>query len=377
MNRSAWPPRERPRPDARRVRAIQRQGHHPERRVEGAVSPRSDRLRVRAERKFGRSSSRPRSSCRRSPAMCVVALNETMVTAISKRQRRAGGDAPMMEAFDAWELRWIARHLPTLDAAWLPPSSLDPALSVVYEHDVYLLAGSDRINLKVRHRENSLKLKRLLERTEDGFERWRTEFDVPLPAGPERFREVLDLIGRAGSAERLGAVAGAGEVVEILAAICDPSQLVGVHRLRATCSSAERVTWTWLASGPPGAPTVPWGSRAASSATCARSCRTWDKASWAHRATTPSSSRTVAGKATGRAIARQRRIALMGASTTSEFENPTPAPIDVGVRWDIAGGSARPFGRVGPPHPPAASVRAVVQRAEVLALGGPRSAHRG
>ena len=138
----------------------------------------------------------------------------------------------MLEAFDAWELRWIARHLPTLDAAWLPPASVDPALRVVYEHDVYMLAGSDRINLKVRHRENSLKLKRMLERTDDGFERWRTEFDAPLPAGPERFREVLDLIGRAGSADRLGAVAGAGEVVEILDAICDPSQLVAVHKSR-------------------------------------------------------------------------------------------------------------------------------------------------
>ena len=147
----------------------------------------------------------------------------------------------MMEAFDAWELRWIARHLPTLDAAWLPPSSLDPAFRVVYEHDVYVLTRSDRINLKVRHRENSLKLKRLLERTDDGFERWRTEFDAPLPAGPERFRDVLDLIGSAGSAERLGAAARAGEVVEILDAICDPSQLVAVHKTRhlfqrGTCS---------------------------------------------------------------------------------------------------------------------------------------------
>ena len=95
---------------------------------------------------------------------------------------RAGEDAPKMEAFDAWELRWIARELPTLDAAWLPVSSLDPAVKVVDEHDVYVLTRSDRINLKVRHRENALKLKSLLERTDDGFERWRTEFDVPLPA---------------------------------------------------------------------------------------------------------------------------------------------------------------------------------------------------
>ncbi len=165
--------------------------------------------------------------------MYGAAFNGTMVTAIATRQKRTvGGDAPMMEALDAWELRWTAQHLPTLDAAWLPPSSPDPALSVVYENDVYVLTQSDRINLKVRHRENSLKLKRLLERTDDGFERWRTEFDAPLPAGPDRFRDVLDLIGRAGSAERLGAAARAGEVVEILDAICDPSQLVAVHKTR-------------------------------------------------------------------------------------------------------------------------------------------------
>ena len=145
----------------------------------------------------------------------------------------AGEDAPMMEAIDAWELRWIARHLPTLVAARLPPSSLDlEDVRVVHEHDVYLLTQSDRINLKVRHRENSLKLKMLLERADDGLERWRTEFDVPLPAGPKRFREVLDLIGRAGSPERLGAAARAGEVVEILDGICDPSQLVAVHKTR-------------------------------------------------------------------------------------------------------------------------------------------------
>ena len=164
--------------------------------------------------------------------MYVAAANETMVTAIARERGRAGGDAPMTEAFDAWELRWIARDLPTLDAVWLPPSLLDPAARVVDEHDVYVLTRSDRINLKVRHRENSLKLKRLVERTDDGFERWRTEFDAPLPAGPERFGDVLDLIDRAGSAERLGAAARAGDVVEILEAICDPAQLVAVHKSR-------------------------------------------------------------------------------------------------------------------------------------------------
>lgn len=137
-----------------------------------------------------------------------------------------------MDAFDVWEFRWVAENLPTLDAARLPPPSTDPAPIVVYEHDVYMLTKSDRINLKVRHRENSLKLKTLQERTVDGFERWRTEFVAPLPAGPERFRDVLDLIGMAESPERLGSAARAGEVVEILDAMRDPPELVAVHKSR-------------------------------------------------------------------------------------------------------------------------------------------------
>ena len=78
---------------------------------------------------------------------------------------------------------------------------------------------------------NSIKL--LVERTDDGFERWRTEFDASLPAGPEHFRDVLDLIGRAASPERLGAAARAGDVVEILGhAICD-------RRLGSPCNYTE------------------------------------------------------------------------------------------------------------------------------------------
>src|SRR5262245_37513567 len=79
-----------------------------------------------------------------------------------KAARESGRRSHMMEAFDAWELRWIARHLPTLDEAGLPSTSFDSAFMVVYEHDVYVLTQSDRMNLKVRHRENSLKLKTLL-----------------------------------------------------------------------------------------------------------------------------------------------------------------------------------------------------------------------
>jgi hypothetical protein len=137
----------------------------------------------------------------------------------------------MVAGSEVWELRWIAAHLPGLDKARARFASLEPAFRVV-EHDVYLLTGSNRINLKIRHRENSVKLKRLVARTSDSFERWRTEFDSALPAGTELFREVLDLIGRAGPAERLGAAVSAGEAVGILDTVCDPARMVSVHKSR-------------------------------------------------------------------------------------------------------------------------------------------------
>ena len=95
----------------------------------------------------------------------------------------------MISESDVWELRWIAPHLPALHEGWVTSASPEPAFAVVEDHDVYLVTGSDRINLKIRRRDNSFKLKRLYERTEDGFERWRTEFDASLPVGVQLSRE--------------------------------------------------------------------------------------------------------------------------------------------------------------------------------------------
>lgn len=138
---------------------------------------------------------------------------------------------PAESGFDIWELRWIATHLPELDKLGVS-APLEPTVRVLNEHDVYLLSGSDRINLKIRHRENTFKLKRLYERTSDGLERWRVEFDTPLPAGTQVGQQVLDLLGRAGPAERLGAAATPAEAVEILDTICDRAQIVPVHKAR-------------------------------------------------------------------------------------------------------------------------------------------------
>ena len=138
----------------------------------------------------------------------------------------------MISESDVWELRWIAPHLPALPETWVASTLRDPAFSIVEDHDVYLVTGSDRINLKIRRRDNSFKLKRLYERTDDGFERWRTEFDAPLPVGVQLSLGVLGLIGKTGPAERLGAAETAGEALAILKTICDPGQMVAVHKSR-------------------------------------------------------------------------------------------------------------------------------------------------
>ena len=138
----------------------------------------------------------------------------------------------IMAEADVWEMRWIDADLLESDKIPVTFASLEPAFNVVDDHDVYFLSRSNRINLKIRFRENTVKLKTLQERTSDGFERWRTEFDAALPAGTELFREVLDLIGRTGQAERLGVAASAGEAVGTLATICDPRQMVSVYKSR-------------------------------------------------------------------------------------------------------------------------------------------------
>jgi hypothetical protein len=202
--------------------------------------------------------------------MFVAAPTGTMVTAIaaSESGRRCPDDGGIRRL-------GVAPDSPTSTdsgrgrvASFISRSGIQ----VVFGHDVYVLTRSDRINLKVRHpshRENSLKLKRLVERTDDGFERWRTEFDAPLPAGPERLRDVLDLIGRAGSPERLGGAARGGEVVEILDTICDRHGWLPCTS-RARCFRAEPVALMRFASGPGGQVPFPGGSRAAATTTFPR-----------------------------------------------------------------------------------------------------------
>ena len=99
---------------------------------------------------------------------------------------------------DTWECRYVAREL--------PERFLHPAISSVLrtdyellaselcETDDYLLARTAELNIKIRHRSNSLKLKSLRAIAPDRLECWRTDFDQKLPAPSRMWRETLRLL---------------------------------------------------------------------------------------------------------------------------------------------------------------------------------------
>jgi hypothetical protein len=133
---------------------------------------------------------------------------------------------------DTWELRWIGTRFPERFGVEALSRSLGVPSRAVEEHDVYLLTGDPHINLKVRHREGTLKLKVLQETAQDGLERWETRLDAWLPAGTGPFSEVLRLLGCDGNAGRLGGAAEVEEVIRQLAAILEPGRLVAMTKAR-------------------------------------------------------------------------------------------------------------------------------------------------
>jgi hypothetical protein len=143
-----------------------------------------------------------------------------------------GTSAPPAGTTDAWELRWTAAELPVLKDAW-STMPLDLSSSTVIEdHDVYLLTGSISINLKLRRRTNALKLKRLGGRSSEGFERWRTELDMPLPVGHAIAEQALGLLRAGALVETLSAAATTDEALEIISTAFAPDRIVEAHKWR-------------------------------------------------------------------------------------------------------------------------------------------------
>jgi hypothetical protein len=134
---------------------------------------------------------------------------------------------------DTWELRYVVKRLPTRFNAAELSRRFESLRSTIDERDVYLLTGSPDINLKLRSRENTLKMKVLHERAGDRLERWRTEMDLPLPAGAEALLVVLRLLGAKGDAARLGAAATAAEIVDLLSRVVHPERLLTLSKTRS------------------------------------------------------------------------------------------------------------------------------------------------
>ena len=135
------------------------------------------------------------------------------------------------DAADTWELRYIAKQLPQIEAS-RAVAGAEPLGSAFDEPDMYVLTGSPDVNLKLRARANTLKLKVLVERTEDRFEHWRTDVDVRLPAGARVFVDMLHRLHRNGDAAALGDAKTTSEAIDLLVPIVGRARLISVAKTR-------------------------------------------------------------------------------------------------------------------------------------------------
>ena len=133
---------------------------------------------------------------------------------------------------DSWELRFITETVAAPLEFAVESAGFAAAGPGFEERDAYLLTGSEKTNLKVRFRGNTLKLKTLQETAADRVERWRTELDVALPAGAVVIERVLALLGVTGDAVALGSAATASELTDALARILSPGRMVAVAKQR-------------------------------------------------------------------------------------------------------------------------------------------------
>jgi hypothetical protein len=142
---------------------------------------------------------------------------------------------------DIWELRWTAADLPALSTAWTTKASTDLPSLELEERDVYVLTPSRLVNLKLRRRTNALKLKRLGARSSDGFERWRTEFDAPLPVDRSVAESTLDLLDARSLIEPLLAASTTDEALAVISVVCSPDRFVEVRKRRELYRHAQCV----------------------------------------------------------------------------------------------------------------------------------------
>ena len=80
------------------------------------------------------------------------------------------------------------------------------------------------MNVKVRWRTRTLKVKQLVERADDGFELWRTRLITRLPIARRTWDEIAETLSLEVDKARL---AGASDPEEVIVALCNSASAVG------------------------------------------------------------------------------------------------------------------------------------------------------
>jgi hypothetical protein len=121
-------------------------------------------------------------------------------------------------ASETWECRYFLRALPyglTREGMAERFRAIDAPL---VERDTYVLGADEGLNLKVRARTASVKVRELVERADDGFELWRTPINAALPAPAAIWTDVASRLSVERDASRLAALSDPHAVA---AALCE------------------------------------------------------------------------------------------------------------------------------------------------------------
>jgi len=154
-----------------------------------------------------------------------------------------------------WECRFILAELPARLAHDTLSRTLGQRYSVVGreldETDDYLLTRTPALNLKLRHRSNTLKLKSLRGVSADRLEQWQTDFERELPAAPDVWSEALRMLDAKLEPGRVSSAETAERAVTVLRPLLRQGQVVRVKKVRWLYGDGRRrIEVAFFALGP-------------------------------------------------------------------------------------------------------------------------------
>lgn len=145
------------------------------------------------------------------------------------------------EPAELWECRYFVSGLP----GFYSEKKLEDVLACTREplpdeEDVYLLTGAPKINAKIRTRTGLIKVKVLREREGDGFEKWSTDFQMPLKTGSgHEWSDVLRYLGIDADGKSLAGCKTVDEAIRALKRARPRLRFVRVKKSRSVYRSRE------------------------------------------------------------------------------------------------------------------------------------------